>query len=106
MNLLFLLFLHHVADVWAQPGWLIENKKTHLFALHEHVSIYTGVLCLGFYFLGLFEPWMVAWFYGWHYLTDLITYRVIGDRWGYARIYPDQIAHYLQIGGALWLSGP
>lgn len=104
MSLLFLVFLHHVADVWAQPGWLIENKEKHLFALHEHVTIYTGILSLGFCAIGQFEPWMVPWFYVWHFITDYTTYRIVGSRWGYARIYPDQIAHYLQILGALWLS--
>lgn len=97
MSILVLLFLHHLADVALQPSWLIENKKKHAFAIYEHVAIYTGVICLGFYAIGKFEPWLVPWFFLGHFATDYAKYRLVPHRNDYRWIYPDQALHYLQI---------
>lgn len=100
INLLFLLFLHHVGDVWGQPSWLIENKKKHVFAIYEHVAIWTGLICLGLYILDLpLNLLELLFLFGGHFLIDLTKYQLLPEniRNKYWTIYPDQALHYLQI---------
>jgi len=105
MTLLFLLFLHHLGDAALQPGWMIESKKKHLYAFHEHVAIWTGVICLGFYALNMFEWWLVPWLYIGHFTMDCTKYHLVPDPKNYKWTYPDQAFHYLQIIiPYLWLS--
>jgi ABC-type uncharacterized transport system permease subunit len=93
MSYLLLLFAHHVGDVWAQPSWLIANKKKHIFAIYEHVVVYTGIVSLALYALGAFEPWKAVFIAVAHGLTDYYKYKHDEYWW----IYPDQLAHYLQV---------
>lgn len=101
MELIVLLVAHHVADVWGQPGWLIEAKKRHLWAIYEHVMIYAGVLSLGLYWLGMFKLWHFFYFLIGHFIIDNIFYRVLPkirrEEKQYWYVYPDQALHYLQI---------
>lgn len=100
MNLLFLLFAHHVADVWAQPTWLIANKRKHGYSHYEHAFLYAGIVSLAFYGLGLFAYWMFWWFFLGHFAIDYTKYRVLDSHsW-----YIDQTLHYLQILAALWMA--
>lgn len=101
MDLVYLLVAHHIADVWGQPSWLIENKKKHLWAIFEHVMIYAGVLSLTFWFLGIYEIWMFWYFLIGHFIIDSFFYRVLpiirDEPKQYWYVYPDQLLHYLQI---------
>lgn len=99
--ILWLLFLHHLADVALQPSWLIESKKKHLWAIYEHVVIYAGVLSLGLWWLQVFQPWMFLYFLIGHFVIDSFFYRVLprvrNEEKQYWYVYPDQFFHYLQI---------
>lgn len=100
-DLIWLLAAHHVADVWGQPSWLIEAKKSHLWAIFEHVMIYAGVLSATLLWLDRFRPWMFAWFLIGHFVIDGFFYRILprlrGEEKQYWYVYPDQALHYLQI---------
>lgn len=93
MNYIILLVAHHFGDVWAQPSWLIANKKKHAFAVYEHAVVYSGIVSIALYAIGAFEPWKFLFLLVTHGLTDYFKYK----REGYWWIYPDQLAHYLQV---------
>lgn len=101
MNLLFLLFLHHLGDVAFQPSWLIKNKKLHAFAIYEHVFVWAGIVSSGLWALGIFDMWKFFFLLVGHFIIDYIKYIVIprtnNGKHKYSWIYPDQLAHYLQI---------
>lgn len=97
MELIFLIFLHHFADVACQPNWLIENKKKYTFAIYEHVWIWTGFVSLGLYILNLFTiERAIALFIG-HFAIDFFMYRILPKDKSYHWIYIDQALHYLQV---------
>lgn len=99
IKLLFLIGLHHIGDVWAQPSWLIEMKKKHVFSIYEHVWVWSTVVSLGLFALDMFAPWKFFFLLGGHFIIDLIKYQLLPKKWRkeYWPIYPDQFLHYLQI---------
>lgn len=102
MNIILLIVLHHVGDVWGQPSWLIRNKKYHAFAIYEHCMVWAGVVSAGLWWMGIFEPWKFAFLLIGHFIIDYAKYQVIPDRFfegasPYWLIYPDQALHYAQI---------
>lgn len=101
MSLVFLLVLHHFADVACQPSWLIESKKHHAFSIYEHVWIWAGVISGGLFILGEFEPWKFVFLIVGHFLIDAFKYLVMpkfnDGKHEYWWVYPDQAAHYLQV---------
>lgn len=102
MRLIWLLAAHHFADVALQPDWLIKLKSKRLFAIFEHVMVYTGVVCATLYWLGdTVTPWIFAYFAVGHWLTDAFFYQFLPWKTGkpkpYWHVYPDQALHYLQI---------
>lgn len=100
MNLITLLVLHHIGDVWGQPSWLIANKKHHVFSIFEHCMVWAGVVSAGLWYLGIFEPWKFAFLLFGHLAIDTFKYQVAPKLLGHDPfwlIYPDQALHYLQI---------
>jgi hypothetical protein len=97
MEILFLIFLHHLADVAFQPSWLIENKKKYTFALYEHVWIWTGTISLGLYFLDLFTIEKAIFLFLGHFVIDFFMYRILPKDKSYHWVIVDQLLHYLQI---------
>lgn len=99
--IIWLLFLHHLADCAFQPSWLIENKKKHLFAIYEHVQIYAGVLSFGLYWFNVFHMWHFFYLLIGHFLIDSFFYRVLprlrNEDKQYWYVYPDQALHYAQL---------
>ena len=92
--IIWLLFAHHLADVAFQPSWLIANKKKHWFSIYEHAMVWTGIVSLTLLVLGV-EPtlWKMLFLLIGHFLIDFFKYKQEDWFW----IYPDQLAHYLQI---------
>lgn len=101
MTLIALIALHHLADVAFQPSWLIQSKKLHAFSIYEHVWIWAGVISLGLWAFGMFEPWKFAFLLIGHFVIDAIKYLVLpklnNGEHAYWWIYPDQGLHYLQV---------
>jgi hypothetical protein len=95
MSFLFLIFLHHVGDVWAQPTWLITLKKKHLFSIYEHCVIWSGIISFGLIVLGLFSPWKFFFLLIGHFIIDWYKYQKTNGK--YEWIYLDQFLHYTQI---------
>jgi len=92
MSIIFLLFLHHLADT-IQPSWLIKNKKEHLFAVYEHSFVWAGTVYTGLYLLGIDEMWKFFFLLIGHLVIDYLKYKTTDYRFTYL----DQALHYLQI---------
>jgi hypothetical protein len=101
MQLLTLLVLHHIADVWGQPTWLIQAKKHHMWAIYEHVMIWAGLVSAGLVFFDNFAMWKFWFLLVGHFLIDWFFYQVLPkirkEEKQYWYVYPDQALHYLQI---------
>lgn len=93
MNIIFLLFLHHLADVAFQPSWLIE-QKTKWFRVYEHSFIWAGTISMGLLAIGSFSLWKFFFLLIGHFIIDFIKYKFKNKYW---LVYIDQILHYLQI---------
>lgn len=92
MQLIFLLFLHHLADVAFQPSWLIE-QKTKWFRVYEHSFIWAGTISCGLWLLGELSIEKFLFLLVGHFIIDYFKYKH-KDYW---LVYPDQALHYLQI---------
>ena len=92
MNLVILLFLHHLADT-IQPTWLIKNKKDHAFAVYEHSFVWAGMITLGLIGFGEESIGKFLFLLIGHFLIDYFKYKLTSYNW----IYLDQALHYLQI---------
>lgn len=97
MQLALLLFLHHLADVAFQPSWLIENKKKHLWAIYEHVFVWTGVVSLGFYLTTGVSIQQIVFLFVGHFIIDYFFYQVMPKDKNYNWVVLDQALHYGQI---------
>lgn len=94
MNVIWLIFLHHLADVAFQPSWLIENKKVHWWSIYEHAMVWTFVISVGLVVFGAFSWWKVLFLLVGHFIIDAFRYWKFKS-WNY--IYLDQALHYAQI---------
>lgn len=105
MEIIIVLFFHHLADVAFQPSWLITNKKTHPFAIYEHAFVWAGVVSIGLALVGRFQPIDFVSLLVVHWLIDYVKYQVLPKKYGdhYWYIYPDQFLHYLQVIVAFFL---
>jgi ABC-type uncharacterized transport system permease subunit len=93
INLIILLWLHHVGDVAFQPSWLIKKKKKHLFSHYEHAFVWAGLITIGLMIMGRYELWKFFFLLIVHGMIDYFKYK----REEYWWIYPDQALHYIQI---------
>lgn len=92
--MIFLLVLHHIADVAFQPSWLIKSKHEHWFSVYEHCFIWAGMISAGLYVLGEYSLAKFSFLFIGHFIIDMLKYRYTTDyRW----VYLDQFLHYLQI---------
>ena len=92
MNIIFLLFLHHLADT-IQPTWLIKNKKIHAYAIYEHAFVWAGTVSVGLYLLGSFSIGKFLFLLIGHFLIDYFKYKKTEYYWTYL----DQFLHAIQI---------
>lgn len=102
MNILWLIFTHHLADVALQPSWLIERKKHYWWSHYEHAMIWTGAIAFVLAQLDLLALWKIPFLVVVHFVVDYFRYVVFGKRWWYSRwerrlLYIDQAIHYGQL---------
>jgi hypothetical protein len=92
--MIWLLFLHHLADTAFQPNWMIEKKSQHAFTVYEHAFVWAGTVSFGLYWLGKFSFGSFLFLLIGHFVIDYFKYRYFKN---YNWIYLDQALHYLQI---------
>jgi len=104
--ILYLLFIHFVADFIAQSDWMAINKSKRWDALSLHVAVYTVILSISIW---LILPWKIALIYGAlngaiHFITDAITSRITSTLWArnkrhwfFVAIGADQFLHYFAL---------
>ena len=88
--LVFILFMHWVADFLCQSRWMADNKSKSYVPLLVHCLVYTLVLSMG---LGWLMPIPVllpflALNFGLHMATDAVTSRITRYFWERNWIHP------------------
>jgi len=97
--MLYLLFLHFVADFPLQSHYIACNKSKNIFVLLLHILIYSFVM-------GLFtlNPYFFIWMFTTHFLIDFATSKYTSYLWKTERykwffnvIGFDQFLHFCTI---------
>jgi Protein of unknown function (DUF3307) len=102
MTLLFLFFLHFLADFPLQGPFLSQEKGKSTLLMTAHVSIWTGLIATGLYIVqGSLSWWELIFLFFVHFIFDVMKARSIGI---YKLLDPmkgglwlDQIVHLVQI---------
>ena len=105
--LLWIMFLHWVADFVAQSDWMARNKSKKMLPLFFHCAIYGSIMFLGMiitpmgFGIGMLALWVVFNAVA-HFLIDGITSRVNSWLWEkkdvhnfFVSIGFDQYVHFL-----------
>lgn len=112
--LLFLIFIHWVADFFCQTEKMATNKSKNNFWLSAHIFTYTTItvacwLLLFFMTSWLVLPWvtcmhMFIYIFLMHWITDYITSRITSSLYAkqdyhnfFVVIGFDQVLHYIQL---------
>lgn len=81
---LYLLFMHWVADFCFQSNWMAQNKSSKLDALSCHVLIYSLILSIAIVPI-VSDINLVFYFFfymvGTHFLIDYVTSRITKVLW-------------------------
>ena len=107
-TVLFILFVHFVADFICQTDGMATNKSKSLSWLTIHVCTYTPVLlaALGFWGMYYHIPLSYMWYFGivngaLHWVTDFFTsklnyylWKKEMRHWFFVGIGADQFIHY------------
>ncbi len=80
--LIYLLFLHFIADFVCQTSWMAENKSKNILALSFHVLTYGLVLFLGTIYFGVDKAFFFSLAnFGLHLLVDFFTSKATSYLW-------------------------
>ena len=89
LSIIYLLFVHYVADFIIQTDWQAKNKSKNNTALTRHIVSYTTVLFAGSLFFLFFYPGSFNLLFLFviingilHWVTDYFTSRVNSYLWG------------------------
>lgn len=122
-GLLWLLFVHWIADFVLQSDWMAQNKSKSIEALSTHVLAYITILLVAgtplVFVLPQF-PRIGDWFLIWvgingaaHFATDYVTSRISARlhanhrHYFYVMIGFDQLIHYFTLALTMvWLLKP
>ena len=104
IKILFLVYLHFIADFVFQNDFQANFKGTNDYILFVHSFIWAGTISLGLSFLGVFALWKFLMLLVGHFIIDRWkarkkdkTYSLTKDLW------IDQGLHVAQIGICLIL---
>lgn len=80
--LIYLLFLHFIADFVCQTSWMAQNKSKNFLALFSHVLTYGLVLFLGTIYFGIDKAFLFSLVnFGLHLLVDFFTSKATSYLW-------------------------
>lgn len=74
--IIYILFIHFIADFLFQNSWMAKNKSSNNFPLFVHVLLYSFILLIPSFFI--FKSPELAWYFAiingiLHYCVDYIT---------------------------------
>jgi hypothetical protein len=81
---IYILFIHYIADFIFQTNWMALNKSKNNLALLSHVATYSMILFIGLslYFGPDYNVFLLVLANGFaHFLTDYITSRMNAYFW-------------------------
>lgn len=101
-DILFLFFVHIIADWGLQNPWMAENKGKHWIVMLAHCLIWTGCLCIAMEYLGVYVLWKCLFLLFGHYLIDSWKCRVYAktplcQQVNLKHLYIDQALHIFQV---------
>ena len=97
MNFIWLLFAHFIGDWSLQTSFMSKYKSKHWFILFAHCMVYTGVIAIALQYLGILEPWKLAFIFIGHYVMDYTKGKLAHSEKDWWMIYPDHAWHLLQL---------
>lgn len=79
--LIYVLFIHYLADFVCQTNWMALNKSKNNLALGVHVITYSAVMLLGLHIALIFHVMSYIWLFVLangllHFATDYISSRL------------------------------
>lgn len=95
--LLWCIGAHFIGDIALQSSWQADNKGALWYVMLSHCAIWTTCICVPLRVFGQVSWWVPCFLLAGHYAIDWYKTRFpkTPDQWW--RIYPDQLAHGLQI---------
>ena len=105
--IVYLLFVHWIADFVCQTRYMAENKGKDIFVLTYHICAYTAVLAV--FTIMLVSPTYVLWNGAAHFVVDYFTSKATSYLWEQKKVHAffvvigfDQFLHvallYLTVG--------
>lgn len=79
--IIYVLFLHWVADFVLQTDWMALNKSKCNKALTAHLAVYSLAMSVGLCYWGLSGLWVVLINGVLHWITDYVTSRINAKLW-------------------------
>ena len=95
--MIWLIFAHYIGDWGLQSTWMAENKNKYFEVMFAHCMIWTGCVCIGLEYLGIYHIWKVIFLFVGHWIVDkwkADRYKSDKDMW---MLHVDQVAHILQL---------
>lgn len=110
---IYILFIHFVADFLCQTDYWARNKSKSNSILATHVGIYSMLMTGGVWVIGI-GLWPGFVFFAvtfiCHFITDYFSSRKTSKlfaaenyHWGFVVVGADQFAHYVQLLITYWL---
>jgi len=98
-TLIYLIFVHFIADWGLQNRWMAETKYDELSVMIAHCLVWTGCICIAMHHLGVVQAWHMFFLFGGHIIIDLLKgVMTVGGRKNVIKwLWVDQFAHMLQI---------
>lgn len=99
---LYLFFVHIIADWALQSSWMAENKGKYWIVMSAHCIVWTGCLCISMHHLGMYAPWKALFLVIGHSFIDTWKCMVYAkvplcQQKNLKHLYIDQFLHILQV---------
>lgn len=84
--ILYILFLHWLADFVCQSDWMAQNKSKAMWPLVVHIAVYTWILMFGLMSMtGIFEYALLNGLI--HLGVDFVTSRINSKLWQAGKVH-------------------
>ena len=98
INLLILIWLHLFGDYHLQDDFQAQNKGKNDFILFVHSALWTGLICIGLFIVGLFAWWKIIMLLMGHFIIDRWKARKEDKTYSLTRdLWLDQGLHFIQL---------
>lgn len=68
--ILYLIFVHFIADWALQSQWMAENKSKYDMVMFAHCLVWTGCICIAMHHLNMYADWKALFLFIGHFFID------------------------------------